>query len=507
MLNIRGDMMDLQANTNDRAGSAHTTEAFEQALRQAAGRPEEAQAAALKRILTRNADTVIGRRYGFGEIDSVEGFRGRVPTHEYHALRPMIEMQRATGDAVLSADRPATHVPASGAVRRCDRIPLIAEDQRLRAEARAIAHEALARDSGFAAGHVLDLAAIAGAPAVAPVPGLSGVADLELRAYVTALLALTHDDVTGIDAVRLETLDILQDVLDRHARRLLDDLRDGTLCAADRLPDELAEAVRGAMQGAGDHVASLESLLEQQGRLCIPAIWPSLAVVAADLTGDDTGRPQWLPIRVRIVDTGCELNELRATVAMSLGDEFLPLLTEAYFEFADPDVWQPKPEDFLGLYEIEPGRDYQVFVTTLSGLYRYRLKATARVDGRIGRCPTLSINRHDMQSRLKEKAGLQTSQVVSAATEALRSAFDELPRFNVVGGPRQGTFRLLVERREDVVPCLDDLADAIDGSLRQASFAYDTARAGGGASAVTVGFRQERAPSVSSGASVACSAA
>lgn len=508
MCNIRGDMMDLQADNREPGRETRDAESFEKALRRAAEEPQAAQLGTLRRILSDNAATVMGRRHGFDRIDSVEAFRQAVPTHEYHALRPMIEMQRGSGEAVLSGAAPAVHVPASGAVRRCDRVPLVEQDLKSRTEARAVAHRALARESGFAAGRVLDLSPLAGSPAADLLPGLETVRDMEVRGYVLALATLIHEDVTGIDAGRLEVLDVLQDILDRHAERLLADLRSGEVRVADRLPADLAQAVSEAVRAEPARVAVLEALLAQQGGLSIPKIWPSLVVVAADLTADDTGRPSWLPIRVRIVDTGCELNELRATVAMGLGEDFLPLLTEAYFEFAPAETAHPEAGDFLGVYEIEPGRDYQVFVTTLSGLYRYRLKATARVEGHLGRCPTLRVSRHDLQTRLADRSGLQVSQAIAASTEALRSRFAEIPHFTVLGGARKGSFRLMLERREDIVARADEIADALDRALRRESFAYEIARKEGGEPAVTVGFREQPRGAVAPPASrLACGAA
>ncbi|ANK81818.1 MAG: hypothetical protein TEF_14190 [Rhizobiales bacterium NRL2] len=501
-------MMNLQPNdTMGQAGSTGSADTFEAGLRKAARQPETAQADVLRRILARNAETVMGRRHGFAAIGDVEAYRRAVPVHEFHALRPMIEMQRASGQPVLSADRPVTHLPASGAVRRCDRVPLVAGDLAYRARAREVAHRALARESGFAAGRVLDLGALAGTAGADPVPGLRQILDLEARAYVVALLWLGHRDVTGIDAGRLESLDLLQDVLGRHGERLLADLEGGELSIADRLPSGLAAAARDAIAPDDGRIEELSLVTAQEGVLSVASVWPSLTVVAADLTADDSGRPAWLPIRVRIVDTGCELSEVRATVAMGLGETFLPLLTEAYFEFAEVDAEHPAPAAFLGLYGIRPGQDYQVFVTTMSGLYRYRLKATVRVDGHLGRCPTLRVRRHDLQTGLAEQARLQVSQANAAAGEALDAAFGDPPRFTLLGGPRKGTFRLLLERRADVEPRLAAIAEAVDRRLRRASLAYDTARADGAEAAVTVGFREHRPASARQSAQMDCSAA
>ena len=75
-------------------------------------------------------------------------------------------------------------------------------------------------------------------------------------------------------------------------------------------------------------------------------------------------------------------------------DTFLyaPVLDMAYLEFLPLDEKeQPIPGKILSVSELTDGAKYETVLTSLSGLYRYRMADIVKVSGRKGRLPLFEI--------------------------------------------------------------------------------------------------------------------
>jgi acyl-coenzyme A synthetase/AMP-(fatty) acid ligase len=93
-------------------------------LMAAAAAPREAQERALRAVLQALQGTELGRSFGYRRIRNVEEFRRAVPIHDYEALRPHIERQIATGEAIVTAERPVMYARTSGTTGKPKLIPV-----------------------------------------------------------------------------------------------------------------------------------------------------------------------------------------------------------------------------------------------------------------------------------------------------------------------------------------------------------------------------------------------
>ena len=84
-------------------------------------------------------------------------------------------------------------------------------------------------------------------------------------------------------------------------------------------------------------------------------------------------------------------SECRAGLVMNGGDDTVLFPHMHYFEFIRAeDLDNPNPE-FLQLEDLEVGKRYCIYVTTLAGLYRYNMNDLVEVTGKYGTIPTIQF--------------------------------------------------------------------------------------------------------------------
>ncbi|NIP31234.1 MAG: hypothetical protein GTO02_16190, partial [Candidatus Dadabacteria bacterium] len=89
--------------------------------------PEAEQNSVLKSILEKNKNTVIGKKYGFANLDSYEDYKNSVPVHTYEMLREYIEKQRQTSKPYLTQSPPFMYAQTSGTTNKPKLIPVLDE--------------------------------------------------------------------------------------------------------------------------------------------------------------------------------------------------------------------------------------------------------------------------------------------------------------------------------------------------------------------------------------------
>ena len=87
--------------------------------------PGKANEELLLRILRENADTEYGRKYGFGEIRSVEEYRQKVPFSDYDVYEPYIRrMVQHNEKDLITAYEVIQYAETSGSVGVQKKIPV-----------------------------------------------------------------------------------------------------------------------------------------------------------------------------------------------------------------------------------------------------------------------------------------------------------------------------------------------------------------------------------------------
>lgn len=351
------------------------------------GSPEQRQLALLAEIVERNRDTVFGRRFGFADIRTVSDYQQRVPLHGYDDIRADIDRMTAGEADVLCADDvllfeqtggsgggsktvPFTR-PALDAIRSavlpwlddllCSR-PGIAEGRAYWAispVARSHAHTA----GGVPIGIDNDAAyfgealaqAIAGTLAVpASVAAIRSVDDWR---FVTLHHLLACRDLSFVSVwsptFLLQLMDAIRDDIERLA------------AAVDGQHADPARASELRRLFAGEDVRW-------------DRVWPRLDTISCWSSASSRRYANELADRFpQTLIQGKGLLATEGVVTVPLTGSAAPVLAvnSAFFEFESEDG------DIVLPWNLETGGTYSVVLTTLAGLYRYRLGDKVEVRG------------------------------------------------------------------------------------------------------------------------------
>ena len=387
----------------------------------AARRPRAAQLAVLRRILTANRATQFGRERGFAKIRTVADFRRRVPVQTYDSLEPYIDAQQRTGAASLTADPPVHYAQTSGTTGAPRYFPLsrraLAQHKRsqdlfayvqYRSEPGAYDGRILAVVSPAVEGHLpsgTPFGAVSGflyraMPCLAQLkyvlpPEVFEVADYELKYLLILRLALAEANVTGMGTANPSTFLKLLSVLRDHRVELLADLEQNRFARLGELPADIRRAVEPRLSCDRTRLEALRRALAQAD-VSFTDLWPHLRLVST-WTGGSCGIAletlrALIPPAARLVDPGYLASEFRGSITIDASTSAgVPTLRENFFEFVEKERWEDGEPEFRLLDELETGREYYVFVTTATGLYRYFINDIVRATGRFHATPTIAF--------------------------------------------------------------------------------------------------------------------
>jgi hypothetical protein len=386
-------------------------------LLRAAQSPAASQARALRAILGWNGASEFGRAHRFAELRDPDAFRARVPISDYETLRPWIDRQIA-GERALVDATPVMYARTSGTTAAPKRLPVTEHTlTQVKRAQRAMAY-AQYRACPMYRGRILALGGAKreetlpnGIPAgsmtgllyesmpfavrqkyVVP-PEAFAIKNAELKYGVVTRLALQHEDLTAVSTANPSTLLRLRDHARTHWTRLVAEIASGVSADADALPSDQAAAVRRALFPSPARARALADAA-RHGEASIGMLWPRLAGVvtwtggSCALAANAVGRS--LPAGAKLIEAGYVASELYGTVVVDAERSLaLPVLEDVFFEFVRAADWDAGRRETLLLHELEYGGDYQVIVTTASGLTRYWINDILRVGEKINATPTL----------------------------------------------------------------------------------------------------------------------
>ncbi len=413
--------------------------------------PMPRQERLLHRLLEENADTVFGRRHGFGSIESFSGFQARVPITEYEDIEPLIEASRRGEPAQLTREQPIFYAMTSGTTGASKYIPVTEASRKAKSRLMRIWLSGLFGDHprildgailqvaspeveeyapdgtpcGTEAGH-----AYRNMPRVMrglyPVPyEVCEINDYDSRYYTLLRIAMMHP-VTVIGTPNPSTILLLARHMGECTERLIRDIRDGTIDARMDIPAEIRSGVESIVEPDPARAAVLEHAASRAGGALRPRdVWPDMRALATWKGGSvcqylDQIEP-YFPDELPVRDLGWLSSECRGSVPFSDDGDSGPLAIDTnVYEFfpADTDD-EPGPTDLLTVDQIEEGGRYYVYVTTSGGLCRYAMHDILEVTGFHERTPSVRFVQKGkgIVSYTGEK--LTEAQVLSAVEETI----------------------------------------------------------------------------------------
>lgn len=412
--------------------------------------PGRAQLELLRRILEKNKDTAFGRKYGFARIKTMRGFRQRVPLFSYEQLQPYIEAELNGQAGQLTAEKPELFALTSGTTGAAKYIPVTPESRKAKSDLMKLwvsaffndhpeimsekilsvvspEVEKLAPDGtpcGAESGHAYrNIPAPVRALYACPYEAFE-ISDYEAR-YYTILRIAAAQSLSLIVSVNPSTLLLLCERLAQHSRSIIRDVRQGELSSRFPIEPRIRKKIESQLKPDPERAAELKRCAARnKDKLQPKDVWPKLAALAC-WQGGSVGAylerlkpyfPEGIPIR----DLGYLASEHRGSVPM-LDDAdtgVLAIATNVYEFFAADKDRKPRRNELLGVDQIEPGKRYFVYVTTLGGLYRYDMNDIIEVVGFYHRTPIIRFVQKGkgVVSFTGEK--LSETQVLAAVEEA-----------------------------------------------------------------------------------------
>jgi hypothetical protein len=383
-------------------------------------KPTETQERLLNRIITKNRETAFGTAHRFSNITSFAHFQRRVPITTYEDLKPYIDASLRGEPNQLTAERPVLFATTSGTTGASKYTPVTPDSRPLKSYLMRVWLSALQRDHRIFGGQILTIVSPeveSYAPCGTPCGAESGhgyknipraikslyscpyevyeIKDYEAKYYCLLRIA-AGQSISLIYTCNPSTVLLLGQRLARFTEPIIRDVRDGTLSREFDIPGDLRAAIEGQLSANPGRAAALEKAAsESAGDLLPRHVWPELAAIGCWKGGTvgmyvekfDQYYSPGLPVR----DIGYFASEHRGSVPMTnVGSSgVLAIPTNVYEFFPLEEDRKPKGAELLTVEELEQGKRYYIYVTTVAGLYRYEMNDIIEVTGFYEKTPLI----------------------------------------------------------------------------------------------------------------------
>ena len=320
----------------------------------------------LVKLVETAALTQMGRRYDFSTCRTYSDFASRVPLHRYEDLRPMI-MRMVDGEAgVLWPGRTWSFAQSSGTTDgRSKYIPITRQALRrnhYQGASDVVAHYLnLNPQSRIFSGKALIL-------------GGSFANELQLKPGV---------QVGDLSASLIQNINPLANLFRVPSKQVA--------LMAD-WSEKLPALVEASMHQNITHLSGvpswfltvLKQVLERTGKSCIHEVWPNLEVFFHGGIAFAPYRQQYEAIcdmsRMHFLDT-YNASEGFFAVQTDWDDTAMMLLLDigVFYEFLPIEQTDSTEPEVYPIWEVEPGRTYELIITACNGLWRYCIGDTVTV--------------------------------------------------------------------------------------------------------------------------------
>ncbi len=464
----------------------------------------------LMQLLQDSKDSEYGKKYHFAEIKSIEDYKNMVPITEYDDYAPYIERMVKHGEENVLTSRKVVHyAQSSGSVGVPKFIPVVQEVIDLYSEVGCSRTFALAgrylKEHGkpFPYHKCLNLVEIierqteTGVPKgaisstalkhVRPLLKYLQTTPMELiyptesvdQKYLKLLFALSYKNLAFLNGAFTTALVDIMVYLTGNWEKLVEDIRTGTINPEIQMSPELRQTLEKQLKADPKRAAELKAEFEKGfDTPIIPRIWPKLAWTGGIGTG--TFSPYTETMKKYAGENMPHDNLLYAASESIFAccpgmnrEDFLMIPQSGFYEFVPAEE-----DDYTKTYnidELQVGRDYEIILTNLSGLYRYRIYDVVRVMGYYGKSPLVQF-----VYRKNQLVNLASEKTNTEALEATIENFCKETGVTVTDysifpdtSEEIGKYVFLLETEGDIPKDkLDGYAEIMDKKLGEANPAY-----------------------------------
>ena len=482
-------------------------------FREVCDRAYEEQKNFLLRIIKKNAHTEFGEKYGFEKIHDREDYGRNVPLSDFSDYDESVSRIINGERNILSAEPPVYYNISAGSTGEPKYVPLCREDiekQHLYEDLTVcgIIKESLpefSEDELF--GCIFNLGEVyltfmpdgimngVRSGAFFRLEHKEGKFDLDIFSapeeilfpkklediqYLKVRSALSNANITAIHGVFVHRAVGMFTFIEKYWDELIYDIEHGTVSECFEISDEWREFIKKKMLPDPVRAQELKSI--DKAKLSdgmLPKIWKKLKYIRT-ICGKSfnpfSDRLYHMAGNVPFHGFAYASSESNIGIAPHLGvmDEYVLLPDVCYFEFI-PEDDMDDPKEILTFEQIEKGKRYELVITTLSGLYRYRIGDIVEVTSFYGKAPAVKIcyRKNLVISLLDERVNImQLENTMKMFTERTGIVVENY----CVAGNFDGDvpkYVMYLETENKIDP---DLSKALDGCFCENSLGYKSAR-------------------------------
>ena len=383
----------------------------------------------LKKLMRQNKNTVYGKKNNFKDVKSVEDYQRIVPLSTYADYADYIDRMANKGEKnLITAKHIGRYNQSSGSTGNSKLIPMgrwgtwvvmcynfsapvgcthkwyRAHGKKMPPQRGLLTVEVLYHRTpskqiaaGLAAHPILFVKPIhkfiTTSPTEIMYPETREPMDMH---YMKLRYALMRDDVTYLGTVFITMLEAMFFYLENNWELICDDIEKGTINESIVCPPDVRAKLLKKLKPMPERAEQLRREFRKgfDNEPIVPRIWPMVGW----LYGMGTGSLSMYAKKLRryigpdipIHYLGYASSEGLMAVPMELNSyEYVMLPHNGFYEFLPLDA--PEGTTPLTISQLEEGKDYEIIVTNMSGLYRYRIEDVVRCTGYYKQSPKITF--------------------------------------------------------------------------------------------------------------------
>lgn len=476
--------------------------------------PSKVNCRTLRRIVSKNRNTEFGRQHGFKDMKTPRQYKVSVPLGDYSTYKPHI-MRMARGEKNVLLSQPILYFGiTSGTTGEQKLIPATGSSLKVASGYMAVLSQRIMykyfkKDYSYGRGMALTDMLPAGKTEggipvcsatsggmrsirrIIPLIWTSPAEVMELNdrdnfLYLNLLFGLREKKLMYISGVFISSVLDMFRFLKEHWESLTEDIRRGKISTPRRLDGKVKGRLRRYMKPDAGRADELSREFASGMEGIAKRIWPKLLCMLTVTGGSFSvydskvdyytgGLPIYSPLYAA--------TEAMVGINPSVDKKSYVLTPDtAYFEFIPiSDINNVNPST-VDINQLVIGQDYEVVITTYTGLYRYRLGDVVRVDGYYNASPRLKFlyRKNQLLNIAAEKT---TEQHVSQAMERAFNTLgytlvDYTSLADTSVSPGRYVFFAEVKEKEDSIS-IDAVSRVVEKELCKANPAYGRIRSKG----------------------------
>ena len=397
-------------------------------LKSVSRNPRKASEQTLRAILTYAKDTEYGREHGFADIleaktdtELYARYQQAVKPNDYEDLRPYVEKHKHGAESILFPGKPVMYATTSGTTSEPKWIPITKEylNNVYGKMTKVWLFNFIKNRPKVYAGKIVSIVGKVKegeAPDGTFYGSVSGVTQRDCPKFVKKLYASPASvfaiedytaryytlmrmgierNVTLIVTANPSTIVEMQNNVNEFYDDYCNDIEHGTLNASLNIPQWIRDDIQPYLKPNPARANELRALKAKYGTVLPKHYWRDLQILNTWKCGNTKVYldkfADSFPEGMLHQEFGYFSSECRFGLVLDDTNNTVLFPHFHYYEFiAEEDLDNPQPR-FLQLHELEKGKRYCPFVTTMAGLYRYNMNDLVEVGDFFEQTPTVHM--------------------------------------------------------------------------------------------------------------------